>query len=192
MKNPSFFEGIIIALVSAFIGSVLFAFLPAIIGTTYALEFMISIITGSYMVYLLKRSNERTGRLVITLLWLLSSCALWLWSPGLLLFSLFNAGMIWLVRSLYFYNGILISIADLALTLFAFAAAYWAMFNTQSLFLSIWCFFLVQALFPNLLGFWKNKFKQATEVSHTDDAFNNACTVAETAIQKLSNPNLSR
>jgi len=185
MIAPSFFEGVGIALVSAIGGNILFTFMPAITGTLVALKLMVSIITLGYLWYLLRRSTERTGRLTILATWFFATIVVWVWSPSFIVFSLFNAAMIWLVRCLYFYNGLLISLADLLLTLFGFAAANWAMINTQSLFLSIWCFFLVQALFPSLLTLLKNR-PGSTPASTTDQAFDSAKRIAESAIHKLS------
>ncbi len=191
MKTPSFFEGVGIALITAIGGSVLFTFLPHITGTATAIKLMISIITLGYLWYLFRRSPERIGRLTIVAGWLLATVITWLWSPSLILFALFNAGTIWLVRSLYFYNGVLISITDLLLTLLGFASAYWAMINTQSLFLSIWCFFLVQALFPSLLSLWNRTPTQTNTSTESDDAFTNAHKIAEATIHKLASTKTS-
>jgi len=54
---------------------------------------------------------------------------------------------LWLLRSLYFYSSALSALLDLGLTLAAVATAYWAIAYTGSVFLCVWCFFLVQALF---------------------------------------------
>jgi len=189
MKAPSFFEGVGIALASAFVGSILFTVLPSITGTRLALYIMISIISLGYLLYLLKRSEEHVGRWVVSLAWLTVTIAAWIWNPGMLAFCILNAAMIWLIRCLYFYNGILISLVDLLLILFGFAAAFWAMSNTQSLFLSIWCFFLAQALFPSLINLWATKPKQQID-SRAKDSFNTARKNAEAAIHKLSTTKL--
>ena len=61
-------------------------------------------------------------------------------------FALVQAGLIWLVRALYHHRGFVAAGVDLGLTAFACAAAVWAL-GTGSYLVTIWCFFLVQALF---------------------------------------------
>ncbi len=53
----------------------------------------------------------------------------------------------WLVRSLYFYSGVLPALMDLGLSALSITAAVWAISQSGSVFLATWCFFLVQALF---------------------------------------------
>ena len=73
---------------------------------------------------------------------------------------------------------------DLALNGVSLAAAVWAVNQTGSLFVSIWCFFLVQALFVAIPASMKQKAGQTGE-SHKD-RFQHAYRAAETALRKLS------
>ena len=52
---------------------------------------------------------------------------------------------VWLVRSLYYYSGLLPALADLGVTALGAAFAVWAAQRSDSAWLALWCFFLVQA-----------------------------------------------
>lgn len=186
MNTPTFFEGVGIALIGATIGSIIFTATPTIGGEQFSLKITITMICLGYLGYLLRRSQERVGRIVISLSWVIMSIILWAWNPDFLSFCLINTAMIWITRSLYFHNGILISLADLGLVLFGFAAAFWAILNTQSLFLATWCFFLIQALFPTLIAILPNRITKNDKNLQKPDHFESAFRVADSAIQKIS------
>ena len=62
---------------------------------------------------------------------------------------------------------------------------------TNSLFLSVWCFFLVQALFVVLpvdlkSAFQKSSKKDSTDKPLTDDTFENAYHSAKVALRQLT------
>jgi len=184
MKVPSFYEGVAVALISSFVGSVLYFSLSSLFSDSFLIRLLISIIGFVYILYLLSRSQERIGKPIIIVLWPLLSLSLWLIWPPITLFVLLHIVAIWLIRSLYFYSSILSSLADLTLNLFSVAVAIWAAHHTGSIFLSIWCFFLVQALFvaiPDNLQH-RSKMKQ----TKAEDRFHRAYKTAQSAIQKLS------
>ncbi len=62
--------------------------------------------------------------------------------------------MLWLIRSLYFYDSVLSALVDLGLTGVALVTAIWAWLASNNLFLAFWCFFLVQALFVLIPRQW--------------------------------------
>ena len=98
-----------------------------------------------------------------------------------------HIGLIWLVRSLYFYASVVSALTDLGLSGLALAAAVWAVTHTGSLFLAIWCFFLVQALFVAIPHALSGKAAPGIQpAADRDDRFERAHRAAEAAVRKLS------
>jgi hypothetical protein len=91
-----------------------------------------------------------------------------------------------LIRSLYFYSSLISALADFALVLFGMAASVWAVIQTGSLFIGVWCFFLVQALFVVIPDAWKQTRKPGTLANSEEDRFQNAYRTAQAALTKLS------
>lgn len=145
MKKTTFWQGVVVALLLALIGSFSLAALPLFMTTATAWKLVVTALALGYALYLLQRSGERTGRIVVPSIFLLISLV----GFGTLptgLFVLLQVALIWLVRVLYHHQRLLSALTDLALSALACAAAVWAL-ATGSHFLTLWCFFLVQALF---------------------------------------------
>ena len=62
-------------------------------------------------------------------------------------YVLVHVGLVWLVRSLYYYSGVLPALADLGLSVLGAAFAVWAAQRSGTAWLAFWCFFLAQAFF---------------------------------------------
>jgi hypothetical protein len=118
--------------------------------------------------------------------WLVAALGIWLLGLSLPLYLLAHLGLLWLVRSLYFHAGLIAAFADLALVLFGLAAAVWAWLMTDSLTVSLWCFFLVQALFALIPARITGKRFGNTAATVKADPFQHAYRTAETAVAKLS------
>ena len=105
----------------------------------------------------------------------------------LLLYITIQLFMIWIMRSLYFYNSVFSALTDLALTGMSLVVAVWAMSVSGSVFLSFWCFFLMQALFvfipKNFAAIEKNEIVYPLN----EDKFERAHHAAEIAVSKLIN-----
>lgn len=185
-RRPTFFEGAGLALVVSIIGTVAFFGLTSLFGNGGVFRLLIAGLCLIYVVYLLSRSRERVGRVTVISAWLLVAGLSWLFVPSFLLYIVIHLGMIWLIRSLYFYSSVLSSLADLGLTSFSLAAAIWAWSMSQSLFLSFWCLFLVQALFTLIPGQIKKYQSRSTVSIDTDDPFEHAHRAAEVALRKLT------
>ena len=98
-------------------------------------------------------------------------------------YVLVHVGLIWLVRSLYYYSGVLPALADFGLGVLGVVFAVWAAQRTGSAWLAFWCFFLAQSfhvLIPQSLS------TRATPGRDADDTFNRAHRTAEEAIRRLS------
>ena len=190
MKQPSISEGIVVALIASFLGSVAYLSLASIFSNSFTVRLLISGFTLFYILYLLSRTKEKIGRFSIIVIWAMVSSVMWLMWPAITLFIVVNLGMVWLVRSLYFYSSLFSSLADLLLNLLSIATAVWAFSYSGSLFLTIWCFFLIQALFVLIPK--KISKKQSLEDQSKSDQRNNhnnfqqAYREAEAAVRKLS------
>ena len=186
MKQPSFFEGVAVALTAALLGSVLYAALSTFVSSGGLLRLLIAGMGLAYIVYLLVRSRERVGRVTALVGWVLVAAATWFLQPPLSLYLLVHLGLVWFIRSLYFYSSLLSALADLVLSGLALAAGIWAATQTGSLFLSLWCFFLVQALFVAIPVNMNRKTAPGSSQRDPEDRFQHAHRVAESALRRLS------
>ena len=186
MKQPTFLEGVGVAIAASLAGSVLYTALNTVFPGGPVLRLLIAGIGLAYVVYLLGRTPERVGRVTAAATWLLVAGALWFTHPPLLFYICAHLGAVWLIRSLYFYSSALSALADLGLNGLALAAGIWAITRTGSVFLGIWCFFLVQALFVVIPKSIRRK-SGTTRAGHEHaDRFQHAYRAAETAVRKLS------
>ena len=186
MKRPDFFEGVVVGIIASIAGSVLFATLTWIMFPANVLELIVTAISFAYIVYLLARSHEKTGRIVVLTGWSIVATLAWALSLPLTLFVLVHVALLWLIRSLYFYSSILSALLDLGLTGFSLAAAIWAGAHTSSIFLSIWCFFLVQALFVAIPTRMNRRSSSHHTTPERENTFECAHRSAEAALRKLS------
>ena len=155
MNRPGFFHGVAAAAVLGFFASAFIAVFTPFIGIGAVTRLVIPGLALAYLLYLFSQNDERTGRVTTFVLWSALTLAMWWLAPPLPFYLLIHAGAVWLVRSLYFYSGVIPSLIDMALTGLSIVTAVWALSRTGSVFLGTWCFFLVQALFtviPQSIG----------------------------------------
>jgi hypothetical protein len=184
MKQPSFFEGVAVAIVLSILGSAFAWLLTPVFGRSGVLYLLITGISFVYMVYLLARSRERIGRITTIVLWIAVTGLAWLAGLPWLLLGLVQVGFIWLVRSLYYYSSVLTSLMDLGLTALGVVVSIWATAHSGSLFLGLWTFFLMQALFVAIPKQWRGT--GSIQQIKQDEAFQRAYRSAEAAVRKLS------
>ena len=186
MKEPTFLQGAGVALAASLAGSVLLAILGSVFPGASAVRLLIAGISLAYVLYLLSRSRERVGRVTVIAAWFLASGLVWLMAPSFTLYVIVHIGFIWLVRSLYFYSSVLAALADLGLTGLSLATATWALSHSGSVFLSIWCFFLIQAVFVAIPARLPAKKTASQCTAVPEDRFQRAFQAAENAVRKLS------
>lgn len=180
---PGFFEGVALALMMAFTGSALLVGLSWLSGGRVATGLTVTLLSLLYLLYLLRRAEEPIGRLTTLALWLVVTLGAGVLDLSLTLYLLTQAGFIWLVRSLYFHNGLFAALADLGLHVLALAAALWAWQQSGSIFLVLWSYFLVQALFsaiPHSLNTMRSDNDEA------NDQFAQSQRVAHAALRRLT------
>ena len=186
MNKPSFFEGVLIALIASLAGSAGYFALSFIFSEESAVKLIVAGLTLAYLLYLFSRSRIKTGRFILITAWCFCMLALWLINPSLTLFIICQGLAIWLIRSWFFSSTLLSSLADFGLTAFSLATAFWACAQTGSLFLTLWCFFLIQALFAHITSGGKASKAAKTGVRIYPDDFRRAYQNAEAAVRKLS------
>lgn len=185
MKNVNFPNGVIVALILAAAGSVLFSALTPLFSGALVVRCIVSLLTLAYLLYLLSLSSVRVGRLTVFTLAAGVIAASLYWQPPLALYSLVHVALIWLVRCCYFHNSLAGALADLGFCALAFVVAVWAAGRSGALFLALWSFFLVQAL---VLPVLRDRFARAGVFASDDgDAFRRARRSAESALRRLHN-----
>jgi hypothetical protein len=183
--STSFGHGLAAAFVLSTAGAALLAVLTPWLGGVTTLRAVTALLGFAYVLYLMARSGERVGRVTTIACYAIVTGGAWLIGLPLVAYVLVQVGVIWLVRSLYHYSGLMPALADLALSTLAAAFAAWAALRSGSPWLAFWCFFLVQALhavIPPALG----ARSTATVASDTEDAFARAARAAEEAVRRLS------
>lgn len=183
MNRPNFYHGVAVAAVLAFVASTVIATLTPFVGLSSVVRLMIPALSLAYILYLLRSSAERTGRITTLSLWSALAVVTWWVCPPLPFYVLVHAGAIWLVRSLFFYSGILPALMDLSLSALSVSAFVWAVSRTGSVFLATWSFFLVQAVFiaiPAAIG------RKGKPGHHADnETFERARRQADDALRQL-------
>jgi hypothetical protein len=182
-RSPSVAQGIGVAVVCALGGGAVFAALTLLVAPNLATRLLTTLLGGGYVLYLLACSGQRTGRIVAVVAWCGgATAAAWL-IDSLALFLILHVAMIWLLRCLYFHDTIVAVLTDLALSALALAAATWTASSTASMVLSIWCLFLVQALFVVLPT--TRAASTATADDSTRSEFERARRSAQAALRRL-------
>jgi len=180
---PSLGRGLLAALVLSACGAALLAVLTPFVGSAAALRAVVAALGLAYVLYAIGSSGERVGRITTVACWVVGAAAASLLGLPLTGYVLVHLGLVWLVRSLYYYQGVLPALADLGMTLLGAAFAVWAGLRSESAWLVLWCFFLVQAfhvLIPPSLH------ARAAAQDAPDDAFARAHRAAEAAVRRLS------
>jgi hypothetical protein len=186
-QTPSFGHGIGAALALSLTGAAVLAALTPLVGLGTALRAVIALLGLAYVLYVLGRSGERVGRITTIVLWVLVAVGAWFAALPFVAYVLIHVGMVWLVRSLYFYSGVLPALADLGLSALGIAFAAWAASRSGSPLLALWCFFLVQALhvlIPTVIA--ANGEQPPGPDTDGDRGFNRAQQAAEAAIRRMS------
>lgn len=185
MKRPHFFEGVLIAALLALAAGVAGAVLTPLIGLAVTVRVLIPALGLAYLLYLLGRSGERTGRLTVLAAWAAVAMAAAWYSPSLPLYLAIHAGALWLFRSLYFYSGILPALMDLGVSATSIVLTAWAATQSGSLAFTTWCFFLVQALFVAIPPAMTPRETSRNAPPVRNEQFARARRQAEAALQQL-------
>jgi len=179
---PSLGSGLLAALIFSACGAALLAALAPWLGLVVALRAVIALLGLAYVIYAIGRSGERVGRITTLVCWLVVASGAWLAGLPLVAYVPVHLGAVWLVRSLYYYSGLMPALADLGVTLLGAAFAVWAAQRADSAWLAFWCFFLVQAFHVSIPA----SLTRGGAPEAPDDAFARAHRAAEAAVRRLS------
>ena len=185
MKRPGFLHGVIVAAVFGFFASAVVATLTPFIGFGSVIRLVVPALGLAYLLYLMSRSKERLGRVTTLTLWSALAVVTWWLAPPLPLYLLIHIAAVWLVRSLYFYSGVIPALMDLGLNALSISAAVWAITRSGSVFLATWCFFLVQALFVVIPPTIKGKAMPERSTALDSENFERARRQADAALRQL-------
>lgn len=184
MKRPSFLQGVFVAAVFGFFASAVVAMLTPFVGLGAVIRLVIPALGLAYLLYLFSRTSERLGRVITLSFWSVMTVATWWFAPPLPLYLFIHVGAIWLVRSLYFYSGVMPALMDLGISTLSVSATVWALTRSGSVFLATWCFFLVQALFVAIPPTVQRKQARPERIA-ANDTFDHARRHADEALRQL-------
>lgn len=183
--HHSFFGGVVIAAVFGFFASAVVATLTPFFGFSSVTRLVIPALGLAYLLYLMSHSQARVGHVTTLTLWSALAAVTWWAAPSLPLYLLIHVAAVWLVRSLYFYSGIVPALMDLGLSALSISASVWAMTRSGSVFLAIWTFFLVQALFVAIPPAVKGKTEPEPNTAVDNENFRQARRQADAALRQL-------
>ena len=185
MKRHGFFHGVIVAAILGFLASVIVATLTPFMGLGIVVRLVIPLLGLAYLLYLLSRSAEKAGRVTTLTFWIAMTAFAWWAALPLPLYLMIHVGAVWLIRSLYFYSGVIPALMDLGLSALSISAATWAMSRSGSVFLATWCFFLVQALYVAIPPTIQRKVNEKQTTPADRRNFERAKRQADAALQQL-------
>lgn len=185
MKRPSFLHGVIVAAVLGFFASAIVAALTPFVGLAAVLRLVIPALGLAYLLYLFSRSEERIGRVTALSVWGALAAVTWWIAPPLPFYLLIHVGAIWLLRSLYFYSGVIPALIDLGVSTLSVSATVWAISRSGSVFLATWCFFLVQALFVAIPPAIRSRRSGQRSTVADNENFERAKRNADQALRQL-------
>jgi hypothetical protein len=188
-RKPSLRAGIGAAVALSVGGAAVLAALAPWLGTDTATRLVIALLGFGYALYVVAASGERAGRVTSIVGFVGATIAAWLMDLPLAHYVLAQVGLVWFIRSLYHYAGLVPALLDLGVALLGLACAAWALARGNGPWLALWCFFLTQAfhaLIPSSLA------GGSAAAPAPDDAFARAHRAAEAAMRRLSSPNPDR
>lgn len=177
--NGRFWSEVAIAGLLSAAAAILYPMLRWPFGSADALRLALLLAASGYVIARVLLARGRSGRLLASAAWLALAGALLVFNPTLLAWLLLPTLYLWLLRALLCHGRPLSALVDAGLSALALGGALLAATHTHSLFLALWCYFLVQGLHVLL--------PQATpEPGPSIDPFEAATRQAEAALRRLS------
>ena len=178
-QSSGFAEGAGVAFALSLMATLIYRGCAVLLGTSVSLATLFVLLLSLYALYLLKRSNRSAGKPTAVIAFISFALLLNSFSLPLAIVAGVLMPAVWVLRCFFYRQGVIDSVLDLGLSAAALIAAIAAATATQSIFITVWTFFIVQALHVSipLLG----------EGRPTNPAqqFECAYTSAETAIRQF-------
>ena len=185
MKSLHLFRHIGMALITALFASVALFVVVPLFGFSLTVAMVLPAVGLMYLLFLFSQTQEKSGRITCLLLWTAMTLSVWVVNPPMVMALALHLGAIWLIRSLYFYNGIIGALLDFALSASSIAVALWCYFHTGSVFLSVWSLFLTQAFFVAIPPLLRQQTFTDKKTADNNQQFNEACGSADAALRQL-------
>lgn len=186
MKRRTFVESLWFALAASLAGSALFFTLAPWFTETTLIKFVVTVMTSGAVCFLVIRTPRRVGRITTLTVWLLWVILAWLLVGSVLVFTGLHLAIVWLIRSLYCYTSPMAALIDLGLCGLSLVASIGAFNHSGSVFLALWCLFLVQSLVAMIPSSFKRRKNVQIDRCTEADRFNRAYRTAEWALRKIS------
>lgn len=186
MNRPGIGEGVLFALIAAVITVVSAVVLSIALSGPTLLTTVTSAVAFLYILYLLRRSGERVGRVIVATGFLVLVGVALALSPSPLTHLLLLAGAIWITRALYYYQSALLALVDLGIVIAGTITCLWAWQTSHSPGLTVWTFFLVQSLFVLVPSTLANAGKREMKDSDAAVNFSEAHEAARAAARELA------
>lgn len=184
MFKIGFFQGVLLALIFSVLGAFAHFVLAPVFGSYHIVRLLLALFTLLYLVYLVQGSGIRSGRMVVALSWLGVSVLAWLFCSSLLAYISAHMALIWLVRAFICHKSVLAALLDLGLMALSLLIAVAVSLQSGSVFMTLWCFFLMQALFVFIPNNGSKKPQQFPPAKA--DRFEEAYRNAEKALRRIS------
>lgn len=150
-----------------------------------SLKLLAIAITAIFCMVHLVLSPPKYGRIVLVM------------SVGVLLAILFGwssacsalivgAGIMWMVRSLCSYSGVVPATLDLGLTVVALTAAFGVIGYSHSAILAVWTFLFISSLAGLIPTSFSSKSRVEAKLSENETKFERAAKVAEAALMRIA------
>jgi hypothetical protein len=152
VKGLSFTRGVVFALGFAFLSSVAFTLVGPGMPHHALVWLLVPSLCFAYLLSIGQHRYRKAGWASSLVLWCAFALLLWVVSPSLTDYLLLHVAALSSMRGLFFHKNLLSVLMDFALSLLALGTSFWAASHTGSVFLSVWCFFLVQAAFVAIPG----------------------------------------
>jgi hypothetical protein len=182
MNGRGFWRQAGLGLLASVAGMVVFHIVAPLLGSGAALRATVAALAAAGAIAMLLDRGHRAGRCVAFAAWLAVLAALFVFDPNLWLWAALPVFALWLMRSLFRYQRLWQAGADALIALFALATAWLTLRHSHSVFLALWCFFLVQAL-TSLVP----QARPATPPP-AGDRYDQAQRNAEAALRRLATP----
>ena len=186
MSKPSFWRSVLLALALSIVGAVLHSVLAGIFGRGLSLRLVVLAVSAIYVLGLLHASPLRSGRVVAAIAWLVLAGLLLAFNPALVVWLILQTAFIWLLRGLQAYDSPIAAGIDALLCAFALSAAVATAIHSHSLLLTLWSYFLVQALHVFVPRRLQPHSPAPTVAGSDSDDFDSAYRNAEMALRRLS------
>lgn len=186
MNRVSFADGLLLALAASGSGGLIFLILAPWFALTTLFKLLATVLAAGVVCFWMIRVPKKVGRITAFSLWLVLTILAWIFIPSAVVFTGLHVVMVWLLRSLYFYTSPLAAMVDLGLCGLSIIVSIAAFNHTESVFLALWCLFLLQALVTLIPPNFKQYCGKQCGGSFSNDRFEKAYRTAEWALRKIS------